>query len=185
MSVADLARLDCPGRAVNTGPLYSCPWGAVFLNAVCAPLVGMAAAAIGEAVEYHRGRIGAGIPMAMPHPATLMRLAEAEAEMDAAGLSLRENLSQVWAHAVAGEDIPLAVRARSRRDQVLAVSRSLAAVDKAYESAGPRAIANRSPIQRFWRDAHAGAHHVVNLPDVGLSAYGEYSLTDELTDPLV
>jgi 3-hydroxy-9,10-secoandrosta-1,3,5(10)-triene-9,17-dione monooxygenase len=185
MSVADLAQLKCPGRTVNTGPLYSCPWGAIFLNAVCAPLVGMAEAAIGEAVEYHRARIRAGVPMAIPHPATLIRLAEADAELDAARRSLLLNLGEVWGHAVAGEDIPLDIRARSRRDQVLAVSRSLTAVDKAYESAGPRAIANRSRIQRFWRDAHAGAHHVVNLPDVGLSAYGEYLLTDRMTDPLI
>jgi 3-hydroxy-9,10-secoandrosta-1,3,5(10)-triene-9,17-dione monooxygenase len=145
----------------------------------------MVSAAIGEAVEYHRARIRAGVPMAVPHAATLIRLAEAEAEVDAARLSLLHNLSQVWDHAVAGRDVPLGVRARSRRDQVLAVARSLAAVDKAYESAGPRAIANRSRIQRFWRDAHAGAHHVVNLPDVGLSAYGEYLLTDRMTDPLI
>jgi 3-hydroxy-9,10-secoandrosta-1,3,5(10)-triene-9,17-dione monooxygenase len=185
MTAADLAVLDCPGRAVNPGPLYACPWGAIFLNAVCAPLVGMARAAVDLAVEYHRLRIAAGIPMAMPHPATLIRLAEAEADLDAARHSLLDNLGEVWEHAVAGRDIPLAVRARARRDQVMAVARCVSAADKAYESAGPRAIHAGNPIQRVWRDVHAGAHHVVNLPDVGLSLYGQFLLTDELDDPLV
>lgn len=185
MDVADLMVLRCPGREVNPGPLYSCPWGAIFLNAVCAPLVGMADATVALAAGFHRERIEAGHPAGMPHPATLMRLAEAEGEADAARLSLMDNLTTIWDHAVAGTEIPLAARAKARRDQVLTVSRCLAAADKAYESAGPRAITSRNPIQRFWRDVHAGAHHAVNLPDIGLSAYGQYLLTDRIEDPLV
>lgn len=185
MRVADLAALDCPGRAVNTGPLFACPWGAIFLNAVCAPLVGMAGAALELAVEYQRRWLAPEAPPGSLHPVTLVRLAEASSEIDAARLQLFANLADVWQDARGGDGVPLDVRARARRDQVIAVRRSLSAVDKAYESAGPRAIALGNPIQRFWRDAHAGAHHVVNLPDVGLSAYGRYLVSGRMEDPLV
>lgn len=185
MSVADLMVLDCPGRTVNTGPLYSCPWGAIFLNAVCVPIVGMARAALDAALDYHRGKIVTAGAAAMPHPLTLARLAEADGQLDAVRLQLFDNLAQVYGHAVAGKEIPLAARARARRDQVTAVTRAVDAADKAYESAGPRSIGLANPIQRFWRDAHAGAHHAVNLPDLGLSAYGTFLVTGEVEDPLI
>jgi 3-hydroxy-9,10-secoandrosta-1,3,5(10)-triene-9,17-dione monooxygenase len=185
MRVSDLTALKCPGRAANTGPLFNCPWGSIFLNAVCAPLVGMAQAALDQVVAYHRDRVAAGHPQGRPHPVSLARLAEASGQLDGARLALLDNLGRVWDHAQNGEEVPLELRARARRDQVMAVGRALDAADKAYESAGPRAISLRDPIQRFWRDVHAGAHHVVNLPDVGLSAYGGYLVTGRIDDPLI
>lgn len=185
MSVADLAALRCPGREENTGALYACPWGAVFLNAVCVPLIGMAQAALDECLGFHRARVAEGNRMAMPHPLTLARLAEASADIDAARDALLANAHEVYSHATNGQEVPLAVRARARRDQAMAVTRALSAVNAAYQSAGPRAISLSSPIQRIWRDVHAGAHHVVNLPDLGMSGYGAYLLTGKMEDPLV
>ena len=186
MSVADLAALRCPGRRENTGPLFSCPWGAVFLNAVCVPLVGMAQAVLDECITYHRSKIGdGGNRLAMPHPVTLARLAEASSDIDAARLSLLANVREVYDWAVREGEVPLAVRTRARRDQAVAVTRAMAAADAGYYSAGPRAISLQSPIQRIWRDVHAGAHHAVNLPDLGLAGYGGFLLTGRMEDPLV
>ena len=74
--------------------------------------------------------------------------------------------------ASAGEPIPTALRLRVRRDQVRATGQSIRAVDRLFENAGGRALKAGTPIQRFWRDAHAGRVHAVNDPERALSMYG-------------
>ena len=45
-------------------------------------------------------------------------------------------------------------------------------MDRLFENSGGRALARRSPIQRFWRDAHAGRVHAINDPERALSMFG-------------
>ena len=47
-----------------------------------------------------------------------------------------------------------------RRNFTLASRLALRAVDRLFEVAGARGIADSNPIQRFWRDMHAAANHV-------------------------
>ena len=46
------------------------------------------------------------------------------------------------------------------------------AVDLLFENSGGRALKTGTPIQRFWRDAHAGRVHAINDPERALSAFG-------------
>ena len=39
------------------------------------------------------------------------------------------------------------------------------AVDLLFENSGRRALKMGTPIQRFWRDAHAGRVHAINDPE--------------------
>jgi 3-hydroxy-9,10-secoandrosta-1,3,5(10)-triene-9,17-dione monooxygenase len=195
MSWPDLYAHRCPGTEVNTAPLFRVPWGAMFLNAVTAPLVGMARGMLHESVGMVRQRVEGYVP---PGPtagvfdgkriwpgATLARLAEASAEIDAARVQMLDNLGDVYSFAVEGADVPIDVRARARRDQVMAARRATDAANAIFSLAGGRGLSLRSPIQRLWRDAHAGAHHVVNGIDQALTGYGAYLVGEPFEDHLV
>jgi 3-hydroxy-9,10-secoandrosta-1,3,5(10)-triene-9,17-dione monooxygenase len=72
----------------------------------------------------------------------------------------------------AGKEIPFELRARARRDQVRATGRSIAAIDRLFEASGATALANDQPVQRFWRDAHAGRVHAANDPERAYVIFG-------------
>ncbi len=195
MSWPDLRAHRCPGVEVNRAPLFQVPWGSMFLNAVTAPMVGMARGMLHGALDLVKQRVSGYVP---PGPATgpfeakriwpavtMAKLAEASAEIDAARLQLLDNLGDVYGFAVAGDPVPLEVRARARRDQVVAVTRATGAANTIFSLAGGRGLSLKSPIQRLWRDVHAGSHHVVNGADQALTGYGAYLMGEPIEDQLV
>ncbi|HEX4865823.1 MAG TPA: hypothetical protein VFV02_17275 [Acidimicrobiales bacterium] len=195
MSWADLKAHRCPGVEVNTAPLFRVPWGSMFLNAVTAPLVGMAKGMLDESVNLVKQRVSGYIP---PGPSTspfdakriwpavtMSRLAEASAEVDAARVQMLDNLGDIYSYAQDGKDAPLEVRARARRDQVMAARRATEAANAIFSLAGGRGLSLKSPIQRLWRDAQAGAHHVVNGSDQALTSYGAFLMGEPIEDQLV
>jgi len=101
-----------------------------------------------------------------------VRIAEAAAELDSAWLVAQHNMTELMAHARAGEKIPLPLRLRVRRDQVRGTGQAISAVDLLFENSGGRALKTGTPIQRFWRDAHAGRVHAINDPERALSMFG-------------
>jgi len=195
MSWADLKAHRCPGVEVNSSPLFRVPWGSMFLNAVSAPLVGMAKGMLDESVAMVKQRVSGYIPpgpTAGPFDAkriwpavTMYKLAEASAEIDAARVQILDNLGDVYAYAQEGLPAPLEVRARARRDQVMAVKRALESANAIFSLAGGRGLSLKSPIQRLWRDAQAGGHHVVNGSDQALTSYGAFLMGEEIEDQLV
>src|SRR5206468_9436936 len=92
--------------------------------------------------------------------------------IDNAVTSIENNINQALTLATAGEKIPMPLRVRSRRDQVNATGSAITAVDRLFESAGGRALKSGTPIQRFWRDAHAGRVHAINDPERALNMFG-------------
>jgi 3-hydroxy-9,10-secoandrosta-1,3,5(10)-triene-9,17-dione monooxygenase len=101
-----------------------------------------------------------------------VRIAEAAGLIDAAWLALERNMAELLAHANAGEKPPLPLRLRVRRDQVTGTGQAIRAVDLLFENSGGRALKSGTPIQRFWRDAHAGRVHAINDPERALSMFG-------------
>ena len=49
---------------------------------------------------------------------------------------------------------------------------AISAVDLLFENSGGRALRTGTPIQRFWRDVHAGRVHAINDPERALSMFG-------------
>ena len=78
-------------------------------------------------------------------------------------------MRELMAYTTAGERIPMPLRLRVRRDQVRGTGQAISAVDRLFENSGGRALAVGTPIQRFWRDAHAGRVHAINDPERALS----------------
>lgn len=174
LSFNDVSRCACPGHEVNPAPLYRLPYGSLFSNTITTPIIGMAMGAYDAHVAYQRERVRASYigQKAALDPFGQVRIAEAAAELDGAWLALRRNMTELMELARAGEKIPVPVRLRVRRDQVRGTGQAISAVDLLFENSGGRALKTGTPIQRFWRDAHAGRVHAINDPERALSMFG-------------
>ncbi len=174
LSFADVFKLDCPGQELNPAPLFRLPYGSVFSYGITTPIIGMATGAYEAHVAYTRERVRVAYvgQKAAQDPFAQVRVAEAAAEIDGAWLALERNMTELMGYAQAGEQIPVDLRLRVRRDQVRGTGQSIRAVDRLFENSGGRALKSGTPIQRFWRDAHAGRVHAINDPERALSMYG-------------
>ena len=174
LSFTNVTRCACPGQELNAGALYRIPFGSIFSYAITTPVIGMATGAYAAHVDYQRGRVRASYvgQKSAEDPFAQVRIAEAAALIDAAWLALERDMTELMAHANAGEKMPLPLRLRVRRDQVTGTGQAIRAVDLLFENSGGRALKLGTPIQRFWRDAHAGRVHAINDPERALSMFG-------------
>jgi 3-hydroxy-9,10-secoandrosta-1,3,5(10)-triene-9,17-dione monooxygenase len=174
LSFNDVFRCVCPGQEANPAPLYRLPYGSLFSYAITTPIIGIASGAYEAHVAYQKERVRASYvgQKAWEDPHSQVRVAEAAADLDSAWLALERNMAELMGHARAGEKIPLPLRLRVRRDQVRGTGQAINAVDRLFENSGGRALRRGTPIQRFWRDAHAGRVHAINDPERALTMFG-------------
>ncbi|MFC4124402.1 3-hydroxy-9,10-secoandrosta-1,3,5(10)-triene-9,17-dione monooxygenase oxygenase subunit [Nocardia rhizosphaerae] len=176
-----------PGLAQNTDPVYKMPWGTIHPTTISTPIVGMGYGAYEAHVEHQGKRVRAAYAgeNAKDDPFAKVRVAEAASDIDAAWRQLSGNVAEEYALLRAGQEIPFDLRVRARRDQVRATGRVIASIDKLFESSGATALANGTPLQRFWRDAHAGRVHAANDPERAYVMYGTHEFGLPVTDAMV
>lgn len=187
LSFRAMSELKSPGLEQNTDPVYKMPWGTIHPTTISTPIVGMAYGAYAAHVEHQGKRVRAAYAgeKAKEDPFAKVRIAEAASDIDAAWRQLSGNVADEYALLAAGKEIPFDLRVRARRDQVRATGRSIAAIDKLFESSGATALANGTPLQRFWRDAHAGRVHAANDPERAYLMYGTHEFGLPVTDGMV
>jgi 3-hydroxy-9,10-secoandrosta-1,3,5(10)-triene-9,17-dione monooxygenase len=174
LSMSDTGRCYGPGQAQNTGDLYKMPFHSLFTTTIATPIVGMAQGAYADHVEMQQKRVRAAYlgEKASLDPFAAVRIAKASSEIDAAWALLVQNIREEQDYVARGEEIPIPLRLRVRRDQVLGTARAIGAIDSLFEASGGRALANGTPLQRAWRDAHAGRVHAANDPERALQMFG-------------
>lgn len=174
LSMGDTGRCYGPGQDVNGAELYRLPFHSIFTSTITAPIVGMATGAYDEHVAMQRKRVRAAYiaEKTVNDPFASVRIARAANEIDAAWALLMNNIRELQALVAAGEKIPLTVRLKVRRDQVIGTERAVSAIDTLFEASGGRALAEGTHLQRAWRDAHAGRVHAANDPERALVMYG-------------
>ncbi|MBA0127009.1 flavin-dependent monooxygenase [Haloechinothrix sp. YIM 98757] len=187
LSFIPMSKCEVPGQEVNPGPLYRLPFGSVHPSTITAPIIGMAQGAYDAHVEHQRSRVRAAYAgeESKDDPFAKVRIAEAASEIDAAWLQLTHNIDELYQHACAGEKIPFSSRVRVRRDQVRGTERAIAAIDRLFENSGGRALKSGTPIQRFWRDAHAGRVHAANDPERAYTMFGTAEFGQRVKDSMV
>ncbi len=170
-----------PGAEVNPGDIYRLPLFAAISISLCAPIMGMARGAHDEFMTATRDRITRGAALSKPAPMAeiptiQLRLGEAAASIDAARLLVDRDCKEIMATLAAGNELTEVQRARNKGDLGFAARLSLQAVDRLFEASGGGGLFRHSRVQRFWRDAHAGAMHIsMNWDAVG-ALYGRVSL---------
>ncbi|MCW4353366.1 flavin-dependent monooxygenase [Hoyosella sp. YIM 151337] len=187
LSFLPMSKCEVPGQAVNTSPLYRLPFGSVHPTTITAPIIGMAQGAYDAHVEHQRNRVRAAYAgeKAKEDPFAKVRVAEAASEIDAAWLQLMHNINEEYRYACAGEKIPFATRVRVRRDQVRGTERAIRAIDRLFENSGGMALRSGTPIQRYWRDAHAGRVHAANDPERAYQMFGTFEFGERVKDSMV
>lgn len=174
LSFKDMAKCSGPGQEVNDSPIYRLPYGTVHPSCITAPIIGMARGAYDAHVSHMGERVRAAYAgeQSKEDPFAKVRIAEAASEIDAAWLQLSRNVAEELELAKEGKSIPMPMRLRARRDQVRGTERAIGAIDRLFENSGGRALRSGTPIQRFWRDAHAGRVHAANDPERAYVMYG-------------
>lgn len=175
LSMSDTGRCFGPGQEVNDSNLYKLPFHSLFTSTITTPIIGMAQGAYAEHVQMQQQRVRAAYlgEKASSDPFAAVRIARAGSEIDAAWALLMNNLREEIALVERGEKIPLQLRLKVRRDQVLGTQRAIDAIDDLFEASGGRALAEGTYLQRAWRDAHAGRVHAANDPERALKMYGD------------
>jgi 3-hydroxy-9,10-secoandrosta-1,3,5(10)-triene-9,17-dione monooxygenase len=176
LSMGDTGRCFGPGQEQNPSDLYKLPFHSIFTGTITTPIIGIARGAYAEHVEMQQKRVRAAYlgEKASLDPFAAVRIAKASSEIDAAWALLVNNIREEQAHVVKQEQIPLGLRLRVRRDQVLGTQRAIDAIDSLFEASGGRALAQGTYLQRAWRDAHAGRVHAANDPERALQMYGAH-----------
>ncbi|WP_030410076.1 3-hydroxy-9,10-secoandrosta-1,3,5(10)-triene-9,17-dione monooxygenase oxygenase subunit [Streptomyces sp. NRRL S-1448] len=186
LSFGPVTALQVPGHELNPEPLYRLPYAGVFTTTISTPIVGIAEGAYESYVEatQQRFRVSYGQKVA-EDPFAQVRIARAASDIDAAWLQLTRNMGEMYALARSGAELPMELRIRTRRDQVRATERAVAAVDLLMENAGGSALrTGPNPVQRAWRDAHTGRGHAANDPERALVMYGQCALGIDTQDTM-
>lgn len=181
------ARLKVPGQQVNPGPLYRLPFGAIFTSAITAPVIGAVSGGYDSYVQRmkERVRLSLGGGRFTEDPFAQVAIARAASDIDATVLQMDRNLRELSGLAAAGREIPMELRLRTRRDQVRGTERAVAAIDLLFKTAGGNALRRGNPVERAWRDAHAGSVHVANDVERALAMYGRGAFGLTVEDNLV
>ena len=174
-----------PGLEVNTSPLYRLPFGTMFSNAITGAIIGMAEGVLAENLEYTKARVSKSWGKATDDPYTVAALGRTACEVDACRMQLMRNLGDMYETAERGESISMDMRSRARRDQVQGTQRAIQAIDEIFDRSGAGTIMLANPIQRLWRDAHAGRHHTVHSIDRSLHSYGMTVMGFNPTDVMI
>lgn len=157
LSMDEFREGKTPGARVNTARCYQVPMAAAFPHALAAPALGIGRGAFADWLDWTRARTATatGEPVGELAPVQI-RLAQAEAGLDAAELLLRRNLALLEAADPPDE----ASRARSFAAYGFAVQEVCRVVDALFNGSGARGMRDGNTIQRCWRDVHAAAAHI-------------------------
>ena len=110
------------------------------------------------ALAERKGRAGPE-PLATEQ-VTQLAVARCEASLRAARCFMFDALAAAWETSVAGDEITRDQRLAIRLASANAMRAGIEIVDTVFHLAGGGALYDDSPLQRCWRDLHAGSSHI-------------------------
>jgi alkylation response protein AidB-like acyl-CoA dehydrogenase len=179
--VAELLAGTTPGAQIHNNPIYRQSMLATIPFTLVAPILGVAEGALTDFIEMvkvrtTRGAVAGGNNRMAEFATIQSRVAEATGSIDAARLTILHALEQARVAAEAGAQAGLDLRLRSRLCQAFSMRLLVQAIDALFLASGGQGIFTNKPIQRAWRDAHAGAVHVSMNWDAVSTMYGQHAL---------
>jgi 3-hydroxy-9,10-secoandrosta-1,3,5(10)-triene-9,17-dione monooxygenase len=166
-----------PGSALNPSPLFRLPVLAIGTNVLTGAALGCAQGAYDGYVGAARKRntTYTGTPVG-GFQAVQIKVAEAAALIDSAALTMRHNCRHATDLAKAGQVPSLEDKLRYRRDGAWTVRQCREAVDILMGLSGAGGLYDTADMQRFFRDAHAIAAHIMYAFDVQATMFGQHAL---------
>lgn len=147
------------------GPLYAFPVFGLLALGIAAVMLGNARGAIADLVELAGGKRPQGASRTVAERATAQAtLADAEARLRGARAFFYEAIDEAWRRAARGDAIPIRERAALRLAATHAARASADVARTAYDLGGGSSVHLSSPLQRRFRDAHAGTQHLMVSP---------------------
>jgi 3-hydroxy-9,10-secoandrosta-1,3,5(10)-triene-9,17-dione monooxygenase len=173
-----------PGHAVNTNPMYRIPLPAFAGYGIGACLLGAAQAALDLSIDLVKSRSTSYTAAKMRDFQTVqLRIGTAAAKIDCARTWMRSDCIEAHETIKAGRPFDLEMKLRYRRNGAVAVKLIVEAVDTLHEMAGANGIYDAYPIQRLFRDVHAGGAHINFSLDAQVPTWGLVALGGEFKSP--
>lgn len=165
------------GSTVNPSPLFRLPMLAIGTNVLTGVAIGCAQGAYEGYVAAARRRntTYTGVPVG-GFQAVQIKVAQAGALIDGAALMVKEDCRHAMGLARAGQVPSLDDKLRYRRNGAWCVQRCREAVGIIMEISGAGGLYAGSDMQRFFRDAHAIASHIMYSFDVQATMFGQNAL---------
>lgn len=171
-------------EAGMTKTLYKMPWSTMFPLGISSATIGICEGALAAHLDYQRERVGANGTAIKDDPYVMYEIGEAAAEINASRLALLGNVDMIYDIVDSGGEVTFEQRAAVRRSQIRAVWRAVTAVDQIFARSGGNALRMDKPLQRYWRDAHAGMAHAIHVPGTVYHAAALSSLGVDPQGPL-
>jgi alkylation response protein AidB-like acyl-CoA dehydrogenase len=163
-----------PGVRADSPAIYRYPRKAGAGLGIAAVPLGVAIGMLEDFKTLARERVQGG--RAPVDLATGLRISECAAELDAAKSVMLENARECMRVLERGEALSVEQRVRARRTAGYAALIAQRTSEKLYAAAGSTGIHLSSPLQRAFRDIHAGANHIGVSWETSASVYGELAL---------
>jgi 3-hydroxy-9,10-secoandrosta-1,3,5(10)-triene-9,17-dione monooxygenase len=154
LSMLDKVRGTTPGGELHGG-MYQLPWSCYSGLTFVAPLLGSARGAVDHFTGWIVTKKTLSRESAAEQPHVQAGLAEVDARLDAAELLLRRAVAEAERGSPSEQ-----VQRRATRDWGYSARLVTEAVEQLYRLGGTGVQAEGNPIQRAWRDVHAGASHI-------------------------
>jgi alkylation response protein AidB-like acyl-CoA dehydrogenase len=155
-------------------PWYAVPMPVVLNTMLLSPTIGMARGLLEIFEDRAQARVDLHTFQPATHrPGTQLRFAEADAEVDAAGMFLRRILDDLESWGTRGEPMPPQIFARVRRDLAYAAKLSIRASDRLLESGDASGMYSHQLLQRWGRDIHMAGLQYVQTWDEPALAYSQ------------
>ncbi|MET9491245.1 hydroxylase [Nocardia sp. NPDC006630] len=167
---ADVQAGAAAERVGLTDTLYKLPFMVMFPLGITAAVIGICEGALAVHLSQQRDRVAVTGVQIKDDPYVLSAAGEAASEIQASRVQLIDGVSRLFDKVAAGEELTLEDRSAVRRNQVRCAWRAVSAVDEIFARSGGNAIRRSNPVQRFWRDAHAGLSHMIHVPGVAYHA---------------
>jgi indole-3-acetate monooxygenase len=147
------------------GALYRFPTFGLLACGIAAVMLGNARAAVRDLVELAGAKKPQGSRRTLAErTGAQASLAEAEAKLRAARAFFYETINDAWSTTVSGDPLAIEDRAALRLAATHATRASADVVRAMYDLGGGSALFLSSPLQRRFRDAHAGTQHMMIAP---------------------
>jgi len=158
LSSAAFLERKAPGLSVNTNAIYKLPSFSTGGFTLLPALHGAARSALNHFINTAKaGRKTTSGRNLADNAAIQTRIAEADALLEAAEMVSRQSYMEIMATVEAGQSLDATTLVRMRRNGAWCGQQCVRAVDIVMSGMGATAIFEGSPVQRAWRDTHAGA----------------------------